>query len=53
MEQVAYGILGALAGAWIVAMLIELVQVFPWGLIVLGAVLGFGLLGIRALKVRH
>ena len=52
MEKIAYGILGALAGANIVAMLIGVVRVWPDGLVMLALILGFGLLLIKILMGR-
>jgi hypothetical protein len=51
-ERVAYVILGLLAAAWAVVVLVGLVAAFPVGLIVLVAIAAFGLLLIKVIKER-
>ena len=52
MEKVAYTILIVIAACWLVAMIAGMVASFPFGIIGLVAIVGFGLLFIKALKER-
>jgi hypothetical protein len=51
-EKIAYGILGLLAAAWLVVLVLGLVAAFPVGLIVLAGLIAVGLLLIKVLKER-
>lgn len=51
-EIVAYSLLGILVAGWGLLMLAGMVAAYPFGLIVLVAVLAFGLLLIKVLKER-
>ncbi|MBN1900845.1 hypothetical protein JW926_05900 [Candidatus Sumerlaeota bacterium] len=52
MEKTAYAILIVVAIIWIVATIIGFIAAFPLGIIGLVAILGFGLLFIKALRER-
>ncbi len=52
MEKVAYIILTIAAIGWLIAMVVGMIEAFPFGLIGLVVILAFGLLFIKALKER-
>lgn len=52
MEKIAYVILIIVAICWLIAMIAGMVVAFPSGLIGLVAIIGFGLLFVKALKDR-
>ena len=52
MEKVAYVLLSIVAVCWLAAMIAGMVASFPFGIIGLIAIVGFGLLFIKALKER-
>jgi hypothetical protein len=53
MEVLDYSLLAAAALLWLVAAVIGLVEVFPIGLVGLIALLGIGLLFVKALRERR
>lgn len=52
MEKIAYILLTIVAICWLIAMFAGMVAAFPVGLIGLVAIIGFGLLFVKALKER-
>lgn len=52
MEKAAYVILGTVALTWFILLIIGLVAAFPFGIIGFLAIIGFGLLFIKALRDR-
>lgn len=52
MEKIGYILLIIVAGCWFIAMLVGLIAAFPVGIIGLVAIVGFGLLFIKAFKER-
>ena len=52
MEKTAYFILLLVVLVWLVAMVVGMVAAFPMGLIGLVAIVGLGLLFVKALKER-
>ena len=52
MEKTAYIILVVVAALWIIALLVGMIAAFPFGIIGLLAIVGFGLLFIKALADR-
>lgn len=51
-EKIGYGCLGLLAVCYIIALLIGAIAAFPFGLILLVALLGIGALIIKVIKER-
>lgn len=51
-EKIGYSLLGALAVIYVLAMLVGIVLVFPFGLLGLFAIAGFGVLFIKVIKER-
>lgn len=51
-EKIAYALLGIIAIAWLIAMVLGMVLAFPLGLIALLAFLAVGVLFIKVLKER-
>lgn len=52
IEIIAYILIGFVALCWIIAMLVGMVLAFPWGLIGLVGIVGFGLLFVKVLVER-
>lgn len=52
IEKIAYIILATVAGLWLLALLVGMIAAFPYGLLGLVVVSGFGLLFIKALVDR-
>ena len=52
METIGYILLGIVAVIWIIAVIIGVIVAFPFGLIGLLAILGFGFLFARVIKDR-
>jgi hypothetical protein len=52
VEKTAYKILVVLAFCWLIAIIVGMIEAFPFGILGLVAILAFGLLFIKALKER-
>ena len=52
MEYAGFVILGLLVAGWLVVMIVAAIQFLPYGLIVLVALLGFGLLLAKVIRDR-
>lgn len=52
MENIGYFLLGIVAVIWIIAVIIGVIVAFPFGLIGLLAILGFGFLFAKVIKDR-
>ena len=52
MENIGYILLGIVAVIWIIAVIIGVIVAFPFGLIGLLAILGFGFLFAKVIKDR-
>ena len=52
MEKLGYLLIGSVAVLWIIGMVAGLIVAFPYGLIGLIVLIGFGLLFVKVLKER-
>ena len=52
MENIGYILLGVVAIAWFIAVLVGMVAAFPFGIFGLLAILGFGFLFAKVVKER-
>jgi type III secretory pathway component EscV len=52
MENIGYILLGVVATAWFIALLVGMVAAFPFGIFGLLAILGFGFLFAKVIKER-
>ena len=52
MENIGYILLGVVAIAWFIALLVGMVAAFPFGIFGLLAILGFGFLFAKVIKER-
>ncbi len=52
MEYFGYLLLGIVAVGWLIALFAGIITTFPWGIIGLVAIVGIGLLFVKALKDR-
>jgi hypothetical protein len=52
MEKLGYLLIGSVAVLWIIGMVAGLIVAFPYGLIGLVVLIGFGLLFVKVLKER-
>ena len=52
MEKLGYLLIGSVAILWIIGMVAGLIVAFPYGLIGLIVLIGFGLLFVKVLKER-
>ncbi|MFC1543445.1 hypothetical protein ACFL4K_02765 [Candidatus Neomarinimicrobiota bacterium] len=52
MEKLGYILIGSVALLWIIGMVAGMIVIFPWGVIGLVVLAGFGLLFVKVLKER-
>ena len=52
MENLGYILIGSVAILWIIGMVAGMIVIFPWGVIGLVVLAGFGLLFVKVLKER-
>ncbi len=52
MEKLGYVLIGSVALLWIIGMIAGMIAIFPWGVVGLVVLAGFGLLFAKVLKER-
>jgi hypothetical protein len=52
MEYIGYILLAIVALCWLIAMIVGMIVAFPWGIIGLVAIIGFGFLFAKVIKDR-
>ncbi len=52
MEKLGYLLIGSVALLWIIGMIAGMIAIFPWGVVGLAVLAGFGLLFAKVLKER-
>jgi hypothetical protein len=52
MEYIGYILLAIVALCWLIAMIVGMIVAFPWGIIGLIAIIGFGFLFAKVIKDR-
>jgi hypothetical protein len=52
MEYIGYILLAIVALCWLIIMIVGMIEAFPWGIIGLVAIIGFGFLFAKVIKDR-